>query len=539
MTSVKKVKVALLALVAALVIAIPTSAFAGTIAINSQTTGDIYEAYQIFAGEHATNTEGKEVLSKVEWGNAIAKKDQAKALEAVQELGGQFATATDAASVAEALAAIEDKSAEADAFAAAIAPFLKSNPYSFGTTNPYTVALPEDGYYLVKQTTPGTAANDQTGAKTKFVAQLVGPNTNITVDAKASVPQVFKGVIEDTEVKGDEAAFAKALDNYRKDAHYDTEQGIPYYIAGTLPSTYDDYKTYYYEFNDKMSKGLTYQDDAAVYLAVDGKITGDALKGWKISTSTTDKGETVLTVKTDDLKFYVPEYASNVKVVVLYSAKLNKDCVVGNNGNPNEVSLTYSNNPNQTGEGTPETGETPKEYAVVFTFALDDTKVDDALNTKTLKGAEFKIGKSENGPWATIADDCVTGWVADIDKATAMVSDENGKFGVKGLDADSYVVKETKAPAGYNLKTEVIPFAISAELPNNATAQGGTITATVTGEGAINNGTVSQTVTNKQGGTLPSTGGIGTTIFTIVGIALIVAAAAIMVIRRRNAAAIQ
>ena len=105
---------------------------------------------------------------------------------------------------------------------------------------------------------------------------------------------------------------------------------------------------------------------------------------------------------------------------------------------------------------------------------------------------------------------------------------------VKGLDADSYVIKETVAPAGYNLKTDLISFTISANLPNEATVNGGTITATVSEGSAIDNGTVSQTVTNKQGGTLPSTGGIGTTIFYIVGIGLILAAAITLVVRRRN-----
>ena len=538
MTSVKKVKVALLALVAALVIAIPTSAFADTIAINSETTGDVYQAYQIFSGEYATDTTNKAVLSKVRWGNGIPADKQADALAAIQELEG-FESATDAASVAEALANIENNSAAADAFAAAIAPFLTANPYAFGTTNPYTsVALP-DGYYLVKQSTAGTAANDQTGAKTKFVAQLVGPETEITIDAKASVPEVFKGVIEDEDNDGT-ASFLKALENYRKDAHYDTNEDIPYYIAGTLPTTYDDYSTYYYEFTDTMSKGLTYQDDAAVYLAYNGVIpeNAEALEDWDIDFTTDSEGITVLTVKTDNLKKYVEAYDSTVKVVVLYTARLNKDCVVGNSGNPNDVDLTYSNNPNSGGEG--EKGKTPKKYAVVFTFALDDTKVDDVDNTVLLANAEFIIGKSATGPWAVIENGCVKQWVADESKASTMKSDSNGKFGVKGLDADSYVIKETVAPAGYNLKTDLISFTISADLPDQATINGGTINATVSGEGsAINNGTVSQTVTNKQGGTLPSTGGIGTTIFTIVGIALIVAAAAIMVVRRRNAAAIQ
>ena len=539
MTSVKKVKVALLALVAALVIAIPTSAFAnGTIEITSQTTGDEYYAYQVFKGDYDATAA---VLSNVEWGNGV----DGAAILADTNLPASLKGATSAKELAEKLSKLSDDADDLKAFADVVAAHLtdtKSAKFEADSTGlVYKSGSLADGYYLVEQGKAGKYG-DQDGAKTRFIAKLVGGDAKAT--AKASVPEVEKGVIEDSKVPTEEeaaAAFAKALKNYQKAADYDIAQGIPYYISGTLPSTYNDYKDYYYKFTDHMSDGLDYVAGSAKIYIYNGEAQGTQIQ--EADDVVINWTKPNLTVTIDDLKQYVPSYNANIKIVVLYQAKLNANCVIGGAGNPNDVMLTYSNNPNSESGGTPETGDTPKKYAVVFTYGLDDTKVDGADEVTPLELAKFVLrcdsGEFE-GKYAQIEGGKLTGWGTT---GTQMVSDADGKFGVKGLDAGTYTLIEEHPPAGYNKRADYT-FTISATLPADSTVVADTGNAvsnlkTEKTAGNAQTGLIEEKITNEKGTSLPSTGGIGTTIFTIVGIALIVAAAAIMVVRRRNAAAIQ
>lgn len=532
MTSVKKVKVALLALVAALVIAIPTAAFAdGTIEITSKTTGDEYAAYQVFKGDYDA-TAG--VLSNVDWGTGV----NGAAILADAKLPASLQGAKDAADLAKKLSVLENDSDDMKAFADVVAAHLtsvKSGNFKADSTGlVYKSESLKDGYYLVEQGKAGKYG-EQDGAKTRFIAKLVGGDAK--AEAKASVPQVEKGVIEDSKVNGDAEAFAKALANYNKAADYDIAQGIPYYISGTLPSTYDDYKTYYYKFTDHMSNGLDYVAGSAKIYIYNGTEQGTQIE--EASDVVIDWTKPNLTVTITDLKKYVENYNENIKIVVLYQAKLNANAVIGGAGNPNDVKLTYSNNPNQESGGEPETGDTPKKYAVVFTYGINDTKVDGADDTTPLEKAKFVLRCDSGefaGKYAVIADGKLTGWA---DKGSQMVSQADGTFGVKGLDAGTYTLIEEEPPAGYNKRADYT-FTISAELPADSTVVADTGNAvsnlkTEKTTGSAATGMIEEKITNEKGTSLPSTGGIGTTIFYIVGIGLILAAAITLVVRRRNA----
>ena len=251
-----------------------------------------------------------------------------------------------------------------------------------------------------------------------------------------------------------------------------------------------------------------------------------------------------LTITFDNLKT-VASVTSDSEIVVKYTAKLLNTAVIGQPGNPNEVYLEYASNPNFSGTGTPPTSHTPEDTVLVFTYQLNVNKVDGADTTKHLSGAEFKLKcvKAEteatwNGKWVTVADNKVTGWVDTQDKGTALTTGTDGLAWVAGLDAGTYELYETKAPVGYNRVKDPITIVIAATLDKGEDTPALTALTIKVGSGAAEDGnmaggTVAATVQNNAGATLPETGGIGTTLFYIIGGTLMVGAAVFLVIRKR------
>ena len=254
-----------------------------------------------------------------------------------------------------------------------------------------------------------------------------------------------------------------------------------------------------------------------------------------------------ITVTFSNLKT-VEDIANGKYIIVEYSAKLNSKAVIGGAGNRNSVYLEYSNNPNQSGTGDNDnTGRTPEDKVVVFTYELDTTKVDKNDPSKKLKDAKFKLyrGSGEEKQYAQVTDDKVSGWTTEAN-ATELSSDAQGLFKVTGLDDGTYYLEETVAPDGYNKLTEPITVVISANTTNgqNWTNYDMTpltkidVTANGTrGTGDAETGVASITVANAKGSSLPSTGGMGTVLLYVAGIAVFVLAGAtlVMALRRRNA----
>lgn len=237
-------------------------------------------------------------------------------------------------------------------------------------------------------------------------------------------------------------------------------------------------------------------------------------------------------------------------VTVDYTATLNSNAVIGLDGNPNEVKLIFSNNPNMTGDGTgkpTDTGETPIDKVIVFTYELDVEKVDGTENTKKLAYAEFVLKRNagENTEYAVVTNGKLEKWVDSIANATKLVTGVDGLVKVEGLDDGTYYLEETKAPSTYNKLSEDVTIVISASTVNNQTWNGTAsdaltkIDVTANGEksnGNVNDGSVKVTVENNQGSTLPSTGGMGTTIFYVVGSILVLGAAILLITKKRMSA---
>lgn len=515
-----------LLLAAVMVLAMNITAFAAdtyTITIKNSNSGHQYEAYQVFSGELSGN-----ILSNVEWGAGVKAVDLLAALKSDPTIGSYFTQSGTAADVAKVLEDFGKNSEEIDAFAAVVGKNLSDSATGTSGTEPidgnYSITGLNAGYYFVKDKNTVTG-ND---ASTKFILKLV-KNTEVT--PKSSVPNVEKKVQEE-----DYTADNTYGNGYNDVADWDIGDPVPFKLIGTLPSTYDDYDTYKYVFHDTLSAGLTYNGDVRVYYASDkaGTDKQDITSSFSITASGNG-----ITVTCGNLK-NVTGVTKDSYIIVEYTATLNTDAVIGLDGNTNEVYLEFSNNPNADGDG--ETGNTPTDKVIVFTYELDTTKVDGEDNNTKLPNAEFKLRNSE-GKWVTVdSAGKVTGWVEGEDNGSTLKSDEQGLFKVIGLDDGTYYLKETKAPDGYNELKDEIVIVITATTSNGQNWDGTPANALTkldvtadgeSGTGDTDTGIAGITVENNKGATLPETGGIGTTIFYVVGGIFVIGAAVLLITRRR------
>ena len=504
-------KLASLLLVLVMVFALATTAFAEettySITINNSAKDHTYEAYQIFTGDLSGTT-----LSNIVWGSGVSE-------------AGQTALG-DAAAKAETL----KNEADAKAFAKAVAPYLTTAAGSANTVTDgkYVISGLAAGYYLVKdQDGSLTGDND---SYTEYIIRVVG---DVTATPKSDVPEVQK------KVKDINDSTDTTKTDWQDSADYDIGDSIPFQLKATLADNVSSYTTYKVVFHDTLSKGLTYNNDAKVY------IDGTETNGFTVTATVNADGTTTLTVSCDDVKALG---AGNSSVITVeYTAKLNENAVLGSAGNPNEVYLEYSNNPNKSEAGSNETGETPKDVVIVFTYKTIINKVDS--ENKPLTGAAFKLEKLIKGKDGA-ADTWTTVKEFTVDETTT-------SFTFSGLDDGQYKLTETKTPVGYNT-IDPIYFVIeathdvTADAPTLKTlnayltdANGNKQTEMKDGESVnidlgtvdLTAGSITTTVVNKSGSELPSTGGIGTTIFYVLGGVLVLAAVVLLVTKKRMSGA--
>lgn len=518
MKHMKKLVTLLLALIMALALVVPASAYT----VDNK-TDHAYKAYQIFSGTQST--ESKPALGDVKWGNGIESAKFLPALKADTRFGtgdkNIFAACTTAADVAAIMAKEPDKSAVAKAFANVAAQYLKNPAVAIAAKKTSDVNLTPGYYLLVDVTPPGKG-----DAMNSALLQVTGKG-NIIIEQKYDAPSV------DKSVKDTDGAWGEAAD-------WCIGSNVPFQLIGTLPSNYADYETYKYVFHDTLSSALKYNGDVTVYFRSGDKDTQIASSNFTVDPpSAATAGGGTLTITFNDLKKVSGvNITSGGQIVVKYTAKLLNTAVIGQPGNPNEVYLEYSSNPNFSGTGTPPTSETPKDTVLVFTYELDVNKVDGAETTKKLKDAEFKL-QNADGKWATVDNtNKVTGWVDTQDKGSILKTDANGLAKIIGLDAGNYKLHETKAPAGYNKLKDPIDITITAELDKGENTPALKALTIKVGTGAaekgdVAKGLVSTTVTNNSGATLPETGGVGTTLFYVIGGVLMVGAAVLLVTRKR------
>ena len=519
MKHIKKLASLLLALV--MVLSLAVTAFADepttySITINNSTAGHTYEAYQIFTGDLAEK-DGAKILSNIVWGSGISEAGRTA-------LQNKYDTAETKSAAGVAAALTNDNAVQFAKDAAGYLTTTKVDSTYSETNKNYTISGLAAGYYLVKDK-DGSLTGDS-DSYTEYIIQVVG---NVTATPKSDVPEVQK------KVKDINDSTDTTKTDWQDSADYDIGDSIPFQLKATLANNVSSYTTYKVVFHDTLSKGLTYNNDAKVY------IDGTETNGFTVTATVNADGTTTLTVSCDDVKALG---AGNSSVITVeYTAKLNENAVLGSAGNPNEVYLEYSNNPNKSEHGNNETGETPKDVVIVFTYKTIINKVDS--ENKPLTGAAFKLEKLIKGKDGA-ADTWTTVKEFTVDETTT-------SFTFSGLDDGQYKLTETKTPAGYNT-IDPIYFVIeathdeTADAPTLKTlnayltdANGNKQTEMKDGESVnidlgtvdLTAGSITTTVVNKSGSELPSTGGIGTTIFYVLGGVLVLAAVVLLVTKKR------
>ena len=482
-------KILAFVLATVMTLAMSVTAFADTkgysIVINNATNGHTYEAYQIFAGDLSAD---QQTLSNIKWGSGISEAGQS-------DLG-------DAVAYAEELAKPSNKSPEATA--AELSKYLTTpaGTVSAPTDGKYVISNLSAGYYLIKDR--DKSLNGTNDSYTSFILKLV---KSVTVDPKADTTTVEKKLKDTNDTTGETT-------NWQDGADYDIGDKVPFKLTATLADNVSSYKTYKLVFHDTISKGLTYNNDVHIYLGEEG--TGiDITSGFKA-----EYNDTSLKFSCDDVKALGA--TNNSVITVVYSATLNENAVLGKAGNPNKVKLEFSNNPNFNGEGKPETGFTPEDTVIVFTYQVVVNKVDQ--NKQPLAGAEFTLYKKlKDG----------------TEKEVKVIKSEAGtSFTFKGLDDGDYVLKETKTPDGYNTIND-IKFTVTADhdiisdSPALNKINGDKVSGQIKFTPNVDEGSLDTIVENKKGSVLPETGGAGRVMIYVLGSILVLGAGIVLVSKKR------
>ena len=497
--AIKKLLAALLAVAMLCAMAVPAFAASssndGKITINNAVSGQTYTIYRILELEYDQTNNAYRYTAVAAWNAFINTRSS--------DLKVDNATGT----VTWVNSDKNNNSSAIQNFADAAGKWASNNTIAndgskkaSGSTVTFT-DLPLGWYLVVSSLSNGAICSIGTTDK------------EVTINEKNGAPTVDKEVLEDS------------TNTYGKGN--DADVGDTVTFRATIKVTDGDPKNYV--LHDKMSDGLTFKGITSVTRTNAGTSTSDTLNENTHYTLKQGAGVTVDPNCTFELAFKENVLKPNDVVVVEYTAVINEKAVIGSTGNPNEATLEYK-------DGTRGTSSSTKTY----TWKIDIYKYfqDSAGTKKPLKDATFVLYRqnSSNTPeYAKISADKIE-WGTEKEQATPLTSDKEGKIAISRLDADTYYLEETKAPTGYNPLTSPIEIKIEHSTMNETSASA-TITYKQQGtEDSATNITSTENrveVENKTGTTLPSTGGMGTTLFYVIGGGLMVAAIVLLVTKKR------
>ncbi len=622
--------IAAIAMIASCVAMPMTTAFAATddtenantITVKDEAgyTHDEVAAYQIFAGKFENSQ-----LTVNGWGDGVNVKAFITALKADATFGDGDANlfagvtydsknpAKSAQDVAKVVAGFSKDSVMAEVFAK-IAVANKSTTTS-GLVTPATeeesatISKLPDGYYvIVDESSATTSEGGDTAWSLGMLKVAGGAAADLEVTTKLDYPKMEKKIYENVK-SADVSANHEEDTKWNDVADYSIGDTVPFKLYAQMPSNIADYQHYYIKFTDNLGEEFTLPSDATFEICVNGEPVAE-----NVFNIHKDVNGNTIEITIEDVYALGATITAESVITVEYSAILNENAEIGLDGQTNTAKLEYSNNPNvlyapktdgptdeEKEDGkenddyteedtTPEnpdvkddtstseddsqdnTGDTPWDTVIAFTYELDVTKVDGSTGEE-LEGAEFvlKNATGDSAKYAMVdADGKFRGWSdAKIDNLTSttingvsvavttkLVSGENGLFTVCGLDDGTYYLEETKEPGGYNKLASDVKLEISANTQHTQEWSGtaadalkqwaveeddtnpydvvklvvGDKTTTYSKDDTYAVGTE---VENFMGLQLPSTGGIGTTIFYVVGGTMAAGAGVYLISKKR------
>lgn len=530
---IKKLLAALLAVAMVCAMAIPAFAYNPGETEEDLNKNHGYIAFQIFKGVISKDNEG---LSGVDWGKHIIDHDDfLEELRRADRIGPLFANAKSVPDVLAVISTWDDSDDDSIAFARFVCHYLYSDggaPESNIVGQGGAITIREPGYYLIVDNID-IHEDDFYHAYNSFllVNDTHQGECNVIINHKVVKPTVEKEVHDNDN---NDISSAGNNDGWGSSADHAINEKFQFRLIAKLPASKDNGRAYdYYDkytvcFNDTLSKGITFDNLDRVEIT-----NGDGGDPKEITDYTLDKDlheaglPSSFKLSIDDVKTCVPDLNKGATITVTYTAHLNDKAAVNtadgasNGENKNSVYLQYSNNPRI----NTSLDWTPTSEVRVYTYQLNNTKYhDDDNSNNVLAGAgfrlysdkacneaqEIKLKKNTDGTYSRYFG---------TEAGDEMISGNDGQFNVKGLDAGTYYLKETKTPDGYSAcdNKEIV------------------ISATHDVNHVSLSGNLSNKIINKKAGgiTLPSTGGIGTTIFYVVGGGLMVAAIVLLVTKKR------
>ena len=530
---IKKLLAALLAVAMVCAMAIPAFAENSEGDVDSHHT---YSAFQIFKGDVEGNNIKDFKISNVDWGSNIINNsdDFLNKLREADHIGPLFTNAKSAQEVLAVISQWHDSDDYSIAFARFVCHYLYSNDANptyvvRAGSNALTIPEAKAGYYLFVDTTD-FSKDDSYHSYNSFLLMVTKGNWNVPITPKAEKPTVEKKVYDNPD--------GTSTGGFGSSADHAINEKFQFQLTATLPDStnraYDYYDKYSVIFHDTLSDGITYDKDDeldSVVIKSNGN-TYNITDSSKYTIDTTDLESQNSFVVNIDVKACAKDAGFDLNdgatITVTYTAHLNDKAYVntagGSTSNINKVYLTYSNNPKDESS----IGKTPESTPVyVYTYQLNNTKHQDTEKGPALEGACFRLYSDEactdQSEVQLYQKDGFSYPIKDVlgKEAVEMKSAANGTFNVKGLDAGTYYLKEITPPDGYSA-CKVIPVTIKADHSRNdqVNLEGSNLTNDI--------------VNIKAGGiTLPSTGGIGTTLFYVVGGGLMVAAIVLLVTKKR------
>lgn len=309
----------------------------------------------------------------------------------------------------------------------------------------------QPGYYMIDEI---TSVQDTHSAASLILLDTADDSCDIQI--KSDYPSIIKKIEEDDLNIG-----------WNDIGDYEIGQSIPYKYETYIPDI-KAYNTYKMIFHDIMDEALTFDSDSVQIQISDSEKTYTVPSNQYSIVENTDNESFI--VQISDIKSIIDQLFSNgygQKVLFTYNAYLNEKAKdrSGRAGFENKVALEFSNNPDT--DGTNDTGMTPWDSVVCFTYQINAVKTNE--ENQSLQGAKFRLYRDENGTqeiklkkvenvYVVMNEDYLSNAESD-----EMISDENGLFNISGLDQGTYYLKETQAPDGYRKIQDSIKIVITPE----------------------------------------------------------------------------